>query len=243
MKKKTKKKKTKTEQKRQNSIEPHARLFPQIFDLFNTKKKKSKSPTHYAPPKIKFENFILVPKMTDSESTIAPPTPEMESEYQDQDREQQQPNPTKKPTNNGNTTTTTTTNTNTNTLAFSIWPPTQRTRDAVVARLVETLSTQSILSKRYGTLPSDEASSAARLIEEEAFSAAAASASAEDDGIEILQVYSREISRRMLDTVKNRASSAASSVDDAGAAPQTSSLEAASATAASEDNSPTVTES
>ncbi|KAK4599290.1 hypothetical protein RGQ29_009378 [Quercus rubra] len=182
--------------------------------------------------------------MTESESTIAPPTPEMESEYQDQDHEQQQqPNPTKKPTNNGNTTTTTAAAANTNTLAFSIWPPTQRTRDAVVARLVETLSTQSILSKRYGTLPSDEASSAARLIEEEAFSAAAASASAEDDGIEILQVYSREISRRMLDTVKNRASSAASSVDDAGAAPQTPSLEAASATAASEDNSPAVTES
>ena len=183
--------------------------------------------------------------MTDSESTIAPLTPEMESEYQDQDHdhEQQQPNPTKKPTNNGNTTTTTT-NTNTNTLAFSIWPPTQRTRDAVVSRLVETLSKQSILSKRYGTLPSDEASSAARLIEEEAFSTAAASASAEDDGIEILQVYSREISRRMLDTVKARASSAAaSSVVDAGTAPQTPSLEAASATAASEDNSPTVTES
>ncbi|KAL4649541.1 hypothetical protein ACB092_01G020600 [Castanea dentata] len=181
--------------------------------------------------------------MTDSESTIAPPTPEMESEYQN--HEQQQPNPTKKPTNNGNTTTTAAANTNT--LAFSIWPPTQRTRDAVVARLVETLSKQSILSKRYGTLPSDEASSAARLIEEEAFSAAADSASAEDDGIEILQVYSREISRRMLDTVKTRASSAAaaaaSSVVDAGTAPQTPSLEAASATAASEDDSPTVTES
>ncbi|KAM4121634.1 hypothetical protein ACB094_01G020600 [Castanea mollissima] len=182
--------------------------------------------------------------MTDLESTIAPPTPEMESEYQDHEQQQQQPNPTKKPTNNGNTTTAAAANTNT--LAFSIWPPTQRTRDAVVARLVETLSKQSILSKRYGTLPIDEASSAARIIEEEAFSAAAESASAEDDGIEILQVYSREISRRMLDTVKTRASSAAaaaSSVVDAGTAPQTPSLEAASATAASEDNSPTVTES
>ncbi|KAM3758146.1 hypothetical protein ACB098_01G020900 [Castanea mollissima] len=180
--------------------------------------------------------------MTDSESTIAPPTPEMESEYQDHEQHQQQPNPTKKPTNNGNTATAA----NTNTLTFSIWPPTQRTRDAVAARLVETLSKQSILSKRYGTLPSDEASSAARLIEEQAFSAAAESASAEDDGIEILQVYSREISRRMLDTVKTRASSAAaaaSSVVDAGTAPQTPSLEAASATAASEDSSPTVTES
>ncbi|KAL4651586.1 hypothetical protein ACB092_01G171300, partial [Castanea dentata] len=127
---------------------------------------------------------------------------------------------------------------------FSIWPPTQRTRDSMVARLIKTLSKQSILSKCYGTLPSDEASSAARLIEEEAFSTVAASASAENDGIEILQVYSREISCRMLDTVKTRASSTAtSSVIDARTAPQTPSFEAASATTASEDNSSTVTES
>ena len=53
------------------------------------------------------------------------------------------------------------------------------------------------------------------LIEEEAFGAATASAFIKDDGIEILQVYSREISRRMLDTVKNRAASLASSAVDA----------------------------
>ena len=58
----------------------------------------------------------------------------------------------------------------------------QRTRDTMVAHLVEMLSKQSILSKCYDTLPSDEASSAARLIETEAFSTAAASASAKDDG-------------------------------------------------------------
>ena len=83
-----------------------------------------------------------------------------------------------------------------------------------------------------------------RLIETEAFSTAATSASAEDDGIEILQVYSREISGKMLDTVKTRASfAAASSIVDAGTALQTPSFKAASATAASEDNSPTVIES
>ena len=57
----------------------------------------------------------------------------------------------------------------------------QRTRDAIVAHLVEMLSKQSILSKCYDTLPSDEVSSAARLIETEAFSIAAASASTKDD--------------------------------------------------------------
>uniref|UniRef100_A0A2N9EF87 WPP domain-containing protein n=1 Tax=Fagus sylvatica TaxID=28930 RepID=A0A2N9EF87_FAGSY len=64
---------------------------------------------------------------------------------------------------------------------------------------------------------SSNCQNATLLIEEEAFGAAAASASAEDDGIEILQVYSREISRRMLDTVKNRAASSASSAVDASA--------------------------
>ncbi|KAI6689086.1 hypothetical protein NL676_025914 [Syzygium grande] len=84
-----------------------------------------------------------------------------------------------------------------------------RTRDAVVARLIETLSAPSVLSKRYGTVPQDEAASAARAIEEEAFNAAGGAAAADDDGIEVLQIYSKEISKRMLDSVKARASVAA----------------------------------
>ncbi|XP_031267248.1 MFP1 attachment factor 1-like [Pistacia vera] len=99
---------------------------------------------------------------------------------------------------------------NPSSLAFRIWPPTQRTRDAVIARLIETLTTPSVLSKRYGSMPTDEADSAARFIENEAFSAAdaEAAASAEVDGIEVLQVYSKEISKRILDSVKSRASAA-----------------------------------
>ncbi|KNA12452.1 hypothetical protein SOVF_125830 [Spinacia oleracea] len=97
--------------------------------------------------------------------------------------------------------------------SFSIWPPTERTRDAVINRLIETLSTPFVLSKRYGSMPSDEASSTARAIEEEAYNAAADSSiaassgpgSSIDEGIEILQVYSKEISKRMLDAVKSRA--------------------------------------
>lgn len=93
--------------------------------------------------------------------------------------------------------------------SFSIWPPTQKTRDAVINRLIETLSSPSILSKRYGTVSQEEAAEVAKRIEEEAFSSAGASASADDDGIEILQVYSKEISKRMLDTVKSRSAAAA----------------------------------
>ncbi|KAF3675022.1 MFP1 attachment factor 1 [Capsicum chinense] len=97
------------------------------------------------------------------------------------------------------------------TISFSIWPPTQRTRDAVINRLIESLSTPSILSKRYGTLPQDEASDAARRIEEEAFVAAGSTANGNDDGIEILEVYSKEISKRMIETVKSRSAPAAES--------------------------------
>ncbi|CAL0319045.1 unnamed protein product [Lupinus luteus] len=102
------------------------------------------------------------------------------------------------------------------TTSFSIWPPTQRTRDAVINRLIQTLSTPSVLSKRYGTLSSDESSAAARQIEDEAF--ATASASSEEDGIEILQVYSKEISKRMLDIVKAKANPPSSAVDNGVAA-------------------------
>ncbi|KAG4931591.1 hypothetical protein JHK86_048552 [Glycine max] len=111
-------------------------------------------------------------------------------------------------------------------VSFSIWPPTQRTRDAVVKRLIETLSAPSVLSKRYGTLSSDEASAAARQIEDEAFCAAtAASASAAADGIETLQVYSKEISKRMLDTVKARAPPSPAAVEGVAAAISTGFLQ------------------
>ncbi|XP_023545637.1 MFP1 attachment factor 1-like [Cucurbita pepo subsp. pepo] len=92
---------------------------------------------------------------------------------------------------------------------FSIWPPTQRTRDAVTSRLIETLSTPSILSKRYGTIPPEAATTIARVIEDEAYATADGSPTTVDDGIEILQVYSKEISKRMLEAVKGRAIPAA----------------------------------
>ncbi|KAK9023338.1 hypothetical protein V6N11_003559 [Hibiscus sabdariffa] len=98
-----------------------------------------------------------------------------------------------------------------NNLTFNFWPPTQRTRDAVLKRLVETLSSESVLSKRYGMIPKEEASALAKLIEEDAFSVAGASFFTGEGGIEILQVYSREISKRMLDTTKARAAAASDS--------------------------------
>uniref|UniRef100_A0A0A9C917 WPP domain-containing protein n=1 Tax=Arundo donax TaxID=35708 RepID=A0A0A9C917_ARUDO len=98
--------------------------------------------------------------------------------------------------------------------SLSIWPPSQRTRDAVVRRLVQMLAAPSVLSQRYGAVPEPEAESAAAAVEAEAFaaaseSAAAASPASVEEGIEVLQAYSKEVSRRLLELAKSRAASAA----------------------------------
>ena len=111
------------------------------------------------------------------------------------------------------------------TAPFLIWPPTQRTRDAVVNRLVETLSGPSVISKRYGVIPYDEAFAAARRLEDEAF-AAAAEGGGDGDGLDILQVYSKEISKRVLDAVKARsAAGSAQNGNNASASEEISSVE------------------
>lgn len=104
--------------------------------------------------------------------------------------------------------------------SLSIWPPSKRTRDAVVQRLVETLSSPSVLTKRYGTVPAEEAASLARLIEQEAFVAAHSDGvrASDDDELETIHMYSKEISNRMIQMVKSRASSASSIPSVQGAA-------------------------
>ncbi|KAB1200293.1 MFP1 attachment factor 1 [Morella rubra] len=95
--------------------------------------------------------------------------------------------------------------------SFSIWPPSQRIRDAAILRLAQTLSSSSSSiianSKRYASLTADEASAAACVIEEQALLAAADTAAADDVGgrIEKLGVYAKEISKRALEMLKARA--------------------------------------
>ncbi|KAM0020146.1 putative WPP domain-containing protein/3 [Helianthus debilis subsp. tardiflorus] len=58
---------------------------------------------------------------------------------------------------------------------------------------------------RYDTVPTDEATGFARNIENEAFNAVPASPGTDgDDDVTILQLYSKEIRKRMLDFVKSR---------------------------------------
>ena len=114
--------------------------------------------------------------------------------------------------------------------SLSIWPPTQRTRDAVVRRLVETLTTDTILCKRYGAVPGADADPAARAIEAEAFDAAAATggaAASVEEGIEALQLYSKEVSRRLLDFVKSRSAGAKAEAPPSEEAPAAAEGEAA----------------
>uniref|UniRef100_A0A7N0TR60 WPP domain-containing protein n=1 Tax=Kalanchoe fedtschenkoi TaxID=63787 RepID=A0A7N0TR60_KALFE len=94
-------------------------------------------------------------------------------------------------------------------ISFSIWPPSERSRKAIVNRLIENLTTESPMSKRYGTVPAEEAAVTARQVEEESFAVAGGDMAVDDDGMEVLQVYSKEISKRMLEVLKARASGGA----------------------------------
>jgi WPP domain len=88
----------------------------------------------------------------------------------------------------------------TDSLSFNIWPLTNCTRDAVMRRLVETLTTDFILCKRYGSVPTDEAEETACVIEHEAFIVvqvecesrfgSGSGSNLAEEGIEILQVCS-----------------------------------------------------
>lgn len=91
-------------------------------------------------------------------------------------------------------------------LTLKIWPPSRGTRDAVALRLVETMTTPSVITRRHGCVPRDEVSSVARRIEEDAFVVASENVKEgdDDDGMDILQIYSQEISKKMLAVVKEK---------------------------------------
>ncbi|KAJ3673032.1 hypothetical protein LUZ60_006406 [Juncus effusus] len=91
--------------------------------------------------------------------------------------------------------------------SLSIWPPTQRTREAVVRRLVETLTTpSSALAKRFGVVSSSDAESVAESVEQASLAAVSAKGEVDsvEEGIEALQIYSKEISERLLGFAKLR---------------------------------------
>ncbi|URD75778.1 MFP1 attachment factor [Musa troglodytarum] len=97
---------------------------------------------------------------------------------------------------------------------LNIWPPSQVSRDAVIQRLADTLSSPSALSKCYGVVSVEDASSIAAVIEQEAFAVAnchgVCSFSDGDYGLEILQIYTREIGKRTTEFIESSAPPASS---------------------------------
>ena len=96
-------------------------------------------------------------------------------------------------------------------------------QDAVVRHRVQTLAAPNVLSQRYGAVPEPEAERAAAAVEAEAFAAASKSAAAEspasvEEGIEVLQAYSKEVSRRLLELAKSRSAAAAAAAPAEGSA-------------------------
>ncbi|KAI8011696.1 MFP1 attachment factor 1 [Camellia lanceoleosa] len=65
-------------------------------------------------------------------------------------------------------------------ISFNIWPPSQRTHDAVVNCPIETLFEPSVLSKHYRSMSYDKADTTAHHIKDKAFVAASTSASADE---------------------------------------------------------------
>ncbi|XP_010456759.1 PREDICTED: WPP domain-containing protein 3-like [Camelina sativa] len=85
---------------------------------------------------------------------------------------------------------------------LSVWPPTQLSRDYLLNMLINILSKDSCLSKRYGTLNPEEASALAKSIEEDAY--VVGSNLVSSDGIKNLEAYTEEISYRINKCAKDQ---------------------------------------
>ncbi|XP_062108405.1 RAN GTPase-activating protein 2 [Humulus lupulus] len=88
--------------------------------------------------------------------------------------------------------------------SIKLWPPSQNTRQVLVDRVINNLSTESIYTEKYGTLSKDDAEENAKYIEEKAFSTADQHHEMEPDGDggSAVQLYARECSKLLLEVLK-----------------------------------------
>ncbi|KAG9449461.1 hypothetical protein H6P81_009426 [Aristolochia fimbriata] len=92
-----------------------------------------------------------------------------------------------------------------------VWPPDWRTRHAVVKSLVEIISSPSLLSMHYGSIPATVVPAKVRVIEEDAFNAAngifnkprGSAERSEAVEIEVLKHYSEDITRKIFELAKS----------------------------------------
>ncbi|CAI0559879.1 unnamed protein product [Linum tenue] len=88
--------------------------------------------------------------------------------------------------------------------SIKLWPPSDNTRQMLVARVAGNLSSQSIFAQKYGTLGKEEAEENAKRIEAVAFKAASQQYDNEPDGDggSAVQLYAKECSKLILDVLK-----------------------------------------
>ncbi|XVE66039.1 hypothetical protein DITRI_Ditri08aG0049400 [Diplodiscus trichospermus] len=97
-----------------------------------------------------------------------------------------------------------TTNSQHRPVSIKLWPPSQSTRQLLVQRLTNNLTSNSIFTQKYGTLNKDEADENAKKIEDVAFNKANEQYDRESDGDggAAVQVYAKECSKLMLEVLK-----------------------------------------
>ncbi|KAM7279987.1 hypothetical protein ACFE04_007121 [Oxalis oulophora] len=91
--------------------------------------------------------------------------------------------------------------------SVKLWPPSQNTRLMLVERVRDNLSVKSIFTKKYGTLSRQDAEENAKIIEDMAFDSANKHYENEPDGdgSYAVQLYARECSKLLLETLKKNA--------------------------------------
>ncbi|KAK4388543.1 RAN GTPase-activating protein 2 [Sesamum angolense] len=90
-------------------------------------------------------------------------------------------------------------------VTIKLWPPSQNTRQMLVERMKNNLSTPTIFTTKYGSLSDVEALKHAKQIEESAFTSANQHYEQEPDGdgSSVVQMYASECSKLILDVLKN----------------------------------------
>lgn len=88
--------------------------------------------------------------------------------------------------------------------SIKLWPPHQNTRQTIVERMTNNLTTKSIFTQKYGTLEKEEAEKNAKRVEDVAFATANLHYEKEPDGDggSAVQLYAKECSKLLLDVLK-----------------------------------------
>lgn len=93
--------------------------------------------------------------------------------------------------------------------SIKLWPPSQNTRQMLVVRVTDNLTTKSIFTQKYGSLSKEEAEENAKKIEDVAFATANEHYEKEPDGdgSSAVQLYAKECSKQILEILKRGPSS------------------------------------